>query len=559
MIRQFFKKFNTDLFSRVALLLVIAVAVLNHWLTFLAYDWYAGIDSYSYDVSGLQLVSGRFFDIFPVLFRAPLIPIAKNLLYLVFEGHPYALSVLLHFLGVMTAILAYRLGSRFHKAVGFAMGMLMALNLNISVYFHHISVTTFIIPLFLLAADCFVAWVKKPNIRTLTWVIIVTIMCFLARTEALILVPIFWMMGWFCHRLWKQAAIFLVACLLAYNFVGFLYYKQFGYWGLTHNTGWALFTRVTRAIDKQFDISNGPASRKLGEYMSRQWPLRTKDTHPIYSQMYTLNLAQQELGFVAADDLFKQASIEAIFADPKKFAKFTLFRILGQLDLYCLPGLSHSEFPYETASGHMWGFKEKRMQDNQEEFKKWLPDILKTDSPFLWERRAIKSRLIGMLGIKTGPALPPDTFFLSPNVELDPSGEIVFLACEDGNMKERLQSCRQLDIYFFLKYWGQKGWSKGALRLLQYWDTLMPHPSLRMNLHRIMWVLWIIGIFLSRERWRKVSLATLLFVVLSFAVCQSIASDNFGGRFALYNLPYLWLGGLAGAMVLIQHWKNPDA
>ena len=95
--------------SKLALPLILCVAFINHLLTFLAYDWYAGIDNYSYDVCGLQLISGQTFDLFPILFRAPLIPIIKNILYLIFEGHPYALAVLIHSLGIIMAVLAYRL------------------------------------------------------------------------------------------------------------------------------------------------------------------------------------------------------------------------------------------------------------------------------------------------------------------------------------------------------------------------------------------------------------------------------------------------------------------
>mgnify|MGYP001766875507 CR=1 FL=1 len=37
---------------------ILLIACINHFLTFLAYDWYAGVDCYSYDVTGLQLLSG---------------------------------------------------------------------------------------------------------------------------------------------------------------------------------------------------------------------------------------------------------------------------------------------------------------------------------------------------------------------------------------------------------------------------------------------------------------------------------------------------------------------
>ena len=161
-----------------------------------------------------------------------------------------------------------------------------------------------------------------------------------------------------------------------------------------------------------------------------------------------------------------------------------------------------------------------------------------------------------MCGIKTGIPPLPDSFRLSPNVMLNTSGGIKSLNCEDGNMGERLQSCRDLDVYFFLKYWGQRGWSNGALRILKYWDMLMPRPGLRMNLHRLMWVLWIMGIFLTRERWRVVSLSALLLVAISYAVCLCIFTDNFGGRLALYDKAYLWLGAFCGIQAIIERIKH---
>ena len=57
---------------------ILALAVANHCLTFLAYDFYPGVDAYSYDVAGLQLLTGTNFDPFPKLFRPPVVPPEKS-------------------------------------------------------------------------------------------------------------------------------------------------------------------------------------------------------------------------------------------------------------------------------------------------------------------------------------------------------------------------------------------------------------------------------------------------------------------------------------------------
>ena len=541
--------------SNLALLVVILVAIVNHFFTFMAYDWYDGIDGYSYNICGLQLVSGRVFDLFPILFRPFLIPIIKNLLYLIFEGRPYALIIFVHLIGVLTALLAYRLGSRFHKVVGLAMGILFASSIQMSVHFHHISTFTFFVPLLLLAADCFVSWAKKPNMRSLILLIIVTSLCFLSRLEAIILIPIFAIFGWFIHRNIKQIALYLLTSIIIYNFFCFIYYKNFGYWGITYNTGWSLFTRISRAEDRQFDPKNGPASMKIYNYMSQEWPKRVKDLDFYRFQMFTFSLAQKELGLIEADRLFMKAGIEAIRKAPWKFIKFTFLRVLGQLDLYYTPGLSHREFlsgAYETDSGHMWGFEGKRMLENSQRFEHWRDVISKLDSPLEWEKRAIKARLLRLIGFRKEIPDLPESFRMIQIVELKPSGEIEWAVCGDSNMTERLWYCRDLDVYFFLKYWGKKEWSKFALKTLEKWDKFAPRGAFRINIHRIMWILWIIGIFTVRERRRSLSLAAFLFIVISYGFCQAIFSDNFGGRFELYMRSFLWLGSLCGILGIVK-------
>ncbi len=574
--------------SNLALPLVLVAASINHLLTFLAFGWYAGIDSYSYDVCGLQLISGYVFDIFPILYRSPFIPIIKNILYLIFEGHPYGLSILLHSLGVVVAALAYRLGCKFHKAVGFAMGMLVSLNLPLSIHFHYISTVTFLVPLLLLAADCFVTWVRKPNVRSLTFLVIMTTLCFLTRVEAIILIPVFCIFGWSIHRRWKQAVSFLLMCAIIYNLVCFLYYTHFGYWGITYNSGYSLFFRVTRAKDCQFDIHNGPASRKVYEYMRKWVPVKISvselakarlltfvgsneqqginladigldgDITIRERQMYTFNFAQREIGYFEADRLFLKAGLEAIRSDPWKFTKFTFLRILGQLGLYYIPGLNHKEFPYESESGHMWGFEGKGAEKMKEKFYYWSPVISRLDSPLQWERRAIKARLRRIFGLSSEVLELPDSFQMHPQVGISKSGLMHRIHCGDGIMEERFWTCSDLDVYFFLAYWGYRDHSRTALKILSCWDRFfMPKGWVGINICRIMWTLWIIAIFplRRRERWCSMSLAAFLCIVLLYAICQSIFSDNFGGRFELYMIVFLWLGALCGILTLYKQWQ----
>ena len=538
-------------------LIIFLVSTLNHLLTFLAYDWYAGIDNCSYDVAGLQLVSGYIFDIFPIMFRPPFLPIVKNILYLIFENKPYLLSILIHSFGVAMALLAYKLGNRFNKWVGLITGMLVALNLPMSVFFHHISIFTFFVPFLLLAADRFVVWVKRPNGWTLTSLVITTFFCFLIRLEAISLVLIFFIFGWCGHRRWRQAILFFLACTTLYNLICFFNYVNFGYWGITYNKGWALFTRITRAEDRQFDINSGLASMKIGEYMKKEWPSRVKETHPIEYQMYILNLAQKDLGYIGADRLFFQASMESIRRDPIKFIRFTFLRVLGQLGLFEFPGLNHQEFPYQSESGHMWGFSGKREKERLEQFQNWEEDILRIDSPLEWERIAIKRRFCKFIGLKNSEILkPPESFKIIPNVRINEYGEVETLRCGDGNMTERLYNWRDLDIYFFLKYWGQKKVSSKALKVLSVWDVFMEKGKTQINSHIIMWLLWIIGIAIPKERWHSIVLGAFLSFVLAYAFIQAVFSDNFGGRFELYMRTFLWLGASYGVWALLRFKKS---
>jgi hypothetical protein len=533
------------------LLIILLVAFTKHLLTFMAYDWFEGIDYYSFDIPGMQLVSGQIFDLFPIFFHPPLIPVVKNLLYLIFEGHPYALAIFIHFLGIATVILTYQLGNRFHRMAGFVMGMLMALYLPIAVHFHHISAPTLFVPLIILAADRFVIWVKASSTRSLVNLVIITFLCCLARTEAVILIPIFCFFGWFGHGRWKQAVTFLILCTILYNLACWFYFVHFGYWGLSHNTGWALFTRVARSRDALFSTSNGPASKKIGEYMLNEWPQRMKDIDQRRLQMYSLNLAQKELGLIEADRLFKQASIESIRSAPWKFIKFTFLRIIGQLDLYYAPGLNFKEFPYETDSGHMWGFDEKRMQENRIKFRDWDHVIVTViDSPLQWEKSVLKARVLRLIGFKSEIPKLPSIFRLVQVITTNKDNVVVYLNCGDGPMQERFYGYLNLEVYFSIMYWGQRYWSKDALKMLKYWDVIMPRPKARINLQRIMWVLWICGIVFNKRRWYSMSLLAMLSFVVFFATCQAVFSDNFGGRLTLPSLIYPWLGACCGILAL---------
>jgi hypothetical protein len=321
---------------------------------------------------------------------------------------------------------------------------------------------------------------------------------------------------------------------------------------------------MIRAKEQQFSKYNGPASQKIYKYMCEEWPSLLKDIDPFRSHMFTLSLAQEELGYLEADRLFFRASLEAIRSKPWEFSKVTFLRVLGQLGLYYTPGLYYKEFFYETPSGHMWGFQEQRMIENKSYFNEWRNVLSKMESPLEWERRAIKIRLLRAIGFKYKMPELPETFRMMRIVELEPSGEIKWLYCGDSNMTERLWYCRDLDVYFYLGYWGQKDWSRGALKILKYWDMiLMPKGTFRVNIHRVMWILWVVGMFLVRPRWRSMSLSALFSIAILYAFCHAIFTDNFGGRHELYMIIFLWTGGFCGMLGIlkklrIKYVKNKD-
>lgn len=562
---------KSKLLSKWPLFLVLVVAGINHLLTFLAYDWYAGIDSYSYDVCGLQLLTGKIFDVEPILFRPPLIPIIKNILYLIFEGHPYALAILIHILGVVTVWLAYRLASRFHKWVGFSMGMLMALNLSIAVYFHQLTSLTFYLPMVILTVDYFIVWMKKPKIRYLVGLTVTTFICCLMRSESVIFIPVFFIFGGINHRNFRQALSFFIVVFLLYSSVCFWQYSRFGYWGFSYKIGYSLFGTVyrnsysvfnpaDRFTEMPFDENNGPACRKIGECV-QEWksvlPQGTEIGIPEFMG-WTYSIAQRKFGYFAADRIFWQAAIEHISKTPEKFVKFVFLRMLGHLSFIpkevCFSkGIMHKDRPTETASGNLWGFEENRMIEKQKHFEHWRPFFL-SESPLQWERQVIKARLRRIFKGGKEDVNLPENFRMEKNVSFE-SGKLELFSCGDGVMPERFWNCRALDVYFFLQYWGQRGWSKTALKLLNYWDNfIIPRGMFLQYINWIMWFLWIVGIFKARQRWIVMVLTALICLAIVQAFIVAIFGGNCGGHYALYMSFFRWLGGLCGVWILVERW-----
>jgi hypothetical protein len=529
------------------LAMILSIAFVNHTLTFLAYDWYAGIDAYSYDVCGLQLITGCFFDVFPVVFRPPLIPILKNILYLFFEGHQIGLSLLIHCVGILSVFWAYRLGSRFNKFVGLGLGFLMAIDLNISVHFHHISSTTVFIPLLLLTMDKFVVWMQKPSMRSTIVLACVTFLSCMARTESLMMIPVFFISGLINERSWKKPLILLAMCVFLYNSVCFFYFVRFGYWGVTHNSGWSLYERLSRAVDKQFSEQNGPASASFIAYTRRDIPLKLELVDNRMAQMAAFNMAQDDFGIVVADNLLMRADREAILAAPVKFIKFVLLRTVCQMGLARIPSLQQKENMYETPTEHMWGFDSRRMQENRQYIKDVLPTIAREESPLVWERNILKARIRKIFLPETVIPAVPESFAMSNNYSISEEGKITMVYRGDGNMSERLRSSYFLDNYFTYGFWGVRNWSKPALSILHAWDNLRVWlVGWGCILSGIMWFLWLLSTGLSVKRWHRIALTSLLGICIIFALCQAVFSDNLGGRFRLYTMPYLWLGALCG-------------
>ncbi len=472
---------SRETLSRWGLPAVLATAALSNLLTFLALNWYAGMDNYSYDVAGLQLLTGARFDLYPLLYRTPLVPVLKNLLYLGFEGHPYLLCLLLHALGVLTVYLGYRLGAHFGRLAAVGLGGVLALNLNLPAMFHSVSTLTFYLPLLLWSAERFAAWTREPTPRRAVQMAVAAVLCALAEPDAFMLIPLYIGFGWIAHRQWRQAAA--VSCLL-YGLAYLTYAAAFGHWGLTEKTGWSLFNRVSRKADSQFALAGGPATTRLYEMMSRWTPgpvpaatlqeARMLDAaadtqNPavkdialvplLERQMHTLNAAQKELGFEEADRLCLRAALESIGAAPIRYLFTSGVRLLCNLRLYRDERLRHDEFLLANAAfmRRMAGKAPESLRPED----RWLvvetiPLETAVPSPLAWERRMLKARLLSCLGFKAQPPIQPAAFVLSPNVSFGSGGYEKRAARSHCVMAERLEHAVDLDSYFFDQYWGPR-------------------------------------------------------------------------------------------------------
>ncbi len=538
--------------SRRDLTVVFLVAFANHILTFLAYDWYAGIDAYSYDACGLQLMSGCFFDIFAVMLREPFIPIAKNILYLLFEGRPMALGILIHVLGISAALLAYRFGARFGRIIGLALGLLFAANLSLAAHFHHISATTFFIPSLIIAADRVCAWLKKPTVRRAVLMSAAAITLFLIRSEGILLIPAAALCGMFCARTRRQAFLFVFVTGTAYAGVSTLYYRQFGYFGITHKTGWVLFERVYRPADGFFDASAGPASARVSGFLNNEIVGMISKYDQRSAQMSAFMLAQKQFGYQEADSLFLRACLEGIIRHLPRFLYYTGVRTAAHLGLVDDRGLNHKEFPFETDTGHMWGFSEERALRERDEFMQVMEDFTCSPSPLAWERETIAGRFRGAGNTRRSCAEAGRWGVFKQNLFFNPDGSLYVKYRSDGNMSERLWTCRDLDIYFYFCFWGRKGYNKHALSALGAWDIFMPGRSARRFLDSGMMILWLFAVFFSKRYWQRCALGGFLLYVLGAGILQCVLSDNFGGRFALYTVVFVWLGGLCGVRAAVD-------
>lgn len=483
MIKRFFSFLGARLW-----IVVVATAVVNNLLVFFAYPFYGGMDSYSYDVAGLQLLSGEVFDFFPLIYRPPLVPIVKNLLYMVFEGHSYLFCVLLHMLGVFCVWMVYRIGSYYNRWVGFVAAMAIAVNIDVAVMFHSISSLTVFMPLMLAAADRFVRWCKRPLMKDALWLAFWVFLASMARTESVILIPAFFLFGLLSHWKYRQALVFLCLAALAYNLVCYQYYKAFGFWGMTDKTGWSMFIRLSRKADQLFDQADGNAIRELYFQMSEWLPngetpeamfasgmLANTDRAPtsrkvdqikedvklLERQMFTLEQAQSDLGYGDADRLFLRASLEAIKQQPGKFIFTSIVRFLAQMGLLSPPeGLTHEEYilgrtQFLRRSISLWN-EGGEIEDMKRE--RWFMPKGWVESPLKWERRVIWKKFLRFIGFNVDVPERPDYFKLRRNYHLNLGHENVDRpeVRSNGIMTERLMHGVDLDNYFYYGFWAPR-------------------------------------------------------------------------------------------------------
>ena len=468
--------------------LVLAVGAAAHALAFLALGWYPGTDNYSYDVAGLQLLTGIVFDRFPLIYRPPLAPVVKNVLYLLFEGHPYCLNILLHATGFLTLWAFLRLGRRFSPLAGLLAALIVALDLDMAAIFHIIDSTTVAIPLLVWNAAVFARWIRHPGQRPPLALVLSTALCALTRPELLILAPVYAGAGWLASKRWQPAALLLAGVLLC----------QAAGTGLVpggsqgSKTGWSLFIRLSRKSDAQFDLARGPATSQLYDMMARWSPVHAdprvlERAHmlnaspedpdpalaPLYQfpllerQMYTLNTAQEQLDFLRADALFRQAAFEAVRAAPGRYLAFSLLRLLCNLGLWNDPGLSDRDCWREQVSylcrtaGKIPNPRDPgdaRLADD------WTMPENFPGSPFDRERDALQAWVRGR-----APEAPPESWRLRPNYVWE-NGAYRRLSGGRGPMSERISLATDLDAYFLDQYWGprfEKAYIVRARRLME--------------------------------------------------------------------------------------------
>jgi hypothetical protein len=168
-------------------------------------------------------------------------------------------------------------------------------------------------------------------------------------------------------------------------------------------------------------------------------------------QMYTFNVAQQELGYIKADDLFKKASLEGIFKNPYKFLTFTFIRMLAQLDVYSPKDLSHPDY-YLQKARFCYTQKEQDMEKPREwayrRLSFWKPPPYNVPSPLQWERKVLLGKVYRLFNFTSEAPTLPDSCQIKPNFMIK-DGQIYKLNCGDCVMTERLWTCRDLDVYFF--------------------------------------------------------------------------------------------------------------
>jgi len=323
---------------------------------------------------------------------------------------------------------------------------------------------------------------------------------------------------------------------------------------MTHKIGWVLFERTYRPPDRVFDPCAGPASKQVQEILDTEVIKMIEQYDKRSAQMTAFMLAQKKLGYIGADELFLRACVEGIRMHLPKFLYFTFVRICAHLGLVDAQGLSHKEFASETDTGHMWGFSHERTLEEAKGFEQVMNTGICSlkPSPLAWERCAIFNRILSLAGLRIQAPAPGHWAEFRQILFFNPDGSLCEAGRSDGNMSERMWTCRDLDRYFYFCFWGKKGYNKNALLFLRMWNILIPTGEARRYINIAFLLFWAIAVFFSSQHWQRVCLGGLLLYYATAAVVQCVFSDNFGGRFALYTKAYLWLGGLCGIHVVLR-------